>query len=91
MPRAKSNPSHSGTHMAHYADVRAAWEHAKVTQAQREALLLTLGVGMTQGEAGAVLGISQEAASQRSTAGLCNLATYLNGEEIGLDGVDLAA
>lgn len=91
MPRAKSDPSHSGTHMAHYADVRAAWTHASLSLRQRQVLLLLHGAGLTQNEVAERLGMSQPTVSRYATAGLCNLATHLNGEEIALDDVDLAA
>lgn len=84
MPRAASDPSHAGTHMAHYADIREAWAHAPLTTRQRQALVLRYGIGLEQEEAASAMGISRSTVREHIDAGIQNIATHLNGKEVSL-------
>ncbi|GGN40028.1 DNA-directed RNA polymerase specialized sigma24 family protein [Actinoplanes campanulatus] len=79
MPRTKSNPKTANTIYAMLADIRRAWRHAPATLAERQAMLLRYGMGMSKTETGHILGIGRKAASQRLDLGVGRLADYLNG------------
>jgi|GEM_PF-1766255 len=86
MPRAASNPAHAGTHMAHYADIRGAWENAPLTARQRQALVLRYGVGLDLAGAGQALGgLDESTLRKHINRAIQHLATHLNGKEVDLD------
>lgn len=81
MPKGPApDPSHSGDHMAHCADISRAWERAFLTLAQKQALLLRYGLNWTQAEVGTHFDITQQAAAYRESSGIKNICTFLNGK-----------
>ncbi|WP_263729920.1 hypothetical protein [Cellulomonas sp. SG140] len=88
MPKASSDPSHSGTHMAHVADLRRAWRDAPLALAERRALFLKLSIGLTEQEIGSHEGCTQQAISHRLIRGLEKLTAHLNGREVPLSGTE---
>lgn len=86
MPRASSDPSHAGTHMAHYADIRHAWAHAPVTPQGRRVLLLRYGLEYSRAEVAEVLGIGEARVGKLINRAIEKIATHLNGKEVSLDG-----
>jgi len=81
MPRAKSDPSHSGNLMAHMADVRRAWGEAGLGQTEAGALFLIAVCRMTERGAADELGISDSTVRRHAESGMNKLATHLNGKE----------
>lgn len=87
MPKSAADPSHSGTHMAHVVDIRAAWAKAELATTERQALFLSISEGWTSREIGQFLGVSHVTAMAWVDDGIEHIATYLNGKEVPL-GVD---
>lgn len=79
MPKAQSNPAHSGTHMAHAADIRTAWERAGLSFQVRAALFARFGLGLTLRDAAALLKTGKEAQRLRVQAGVVQISDFLNG------------
>ena len=86
MPRASSDPSHAGTHMAHYADIRDAWANAPLTGRGRQALLLRYGLEYTRAEIAEILEIDLSGVGRHINRALEAITTHLNGKEISLEG-----
>lgn len=63
MPKATANPSHGGVFVAEKVDVERAWWAVFDYLANREALYLYYGCGMTQANIGRELGVSQQTIS----------------------------
>lgn len=74
------DPSHSGDHMAHCADISRAWERADLTLKQKQVLLLRYGMNWTQEEVGQHFGITKQSAQESEARGIKNISTFLNGK-----------
>lgn len=82
MPKGpKPDPSHSGDHMTHCADISRAWDRAYMTLRQKQVLLLRYGMNWTQQEVGDHFDITHQMASKHEAAGIENIKRFLNGEE----------
>lgn len=79
--RGSVDPAESGTWMAHRADVARAWDEAALSDKERDALILVYGMGMTQTEAGSVVGCDQSSISDRVNAGLRKMTALLGGDK----------
>jgi hypothetical protein len=86
MPKAASNPKLSGTHMAHYVDIKDAWIHAPLTWEQRSALFHSIGLGWTQEQIAGAVAMSQRGIGKRIDRAIETIATYLNGKAVALGG-----
>lgn len=84
MPKSKSNPAHSGTHMAHVVDIRNAWANALLSTDMGRALFLVYGCGWTQGEVGEIHGVTRQAVSYRINSAIAMIALHLNGKAVPL-------
>lgn len=88
-PRSKADPSHGNGHIAVIADVKRAWDHAPLTQKQKQGLLLRFGFGEEYKAIGYTLGIDKASALRRVEAGVGTIVAWLNGDEA--EEVDAAA
>lgn len=82
MPKGPSaDPSHSGDHMVHCADIDRAWRLAPLTLKQKQVLLLRYGMNWTQQEVAEHFDTSHQAVSAHEARGIKNIKTFLNGTE----------
>lgn len=84
MPKAKTNPAHSGTHMAHVVDIRNAWSRTLLAEQHRIVLFLTYGCGWTQTEIAEDIGASQSTVSRYINGAIALIAHELNGKAVPL-------
>jgi RNA polymerase sigma factor (sigma-70 family) len=79
--RGSVDPAESGTWMAHRADVARAWTEATLSAEQREAIMLTQGLGMSQREAAEVVGCHQTTIEDRCRIGMKKILALLGGDK----------
>jgi DNA-directed RNA polymerase specialized sigma24 family protein len=79
MPRAPTDPAHSGTLYAHLADIKAGWAHAPLTSGERRALFLRYGLDWPERQISRQLGVTQQAISYRLATGVGRVVDALNG------------
>lgn len=80
-PRPKSDPAEGNGWLAVRCDVQYAWDTAKLTQPQRDALVGVYRDGMTQADVAAVMEVTQQAVSEFLEAALRKLCYALNTPE----------
>jgi len=85
MPRAQSNPAHSGDWLAQVADVRTAWERAPLTLKQRRVVFMYYGLRWPQALIGAYLGVAHNTVYERVERALISMSRWLDGEELQSD------
>lgn len=76
---ARTDPAEGGGWLAIYADIASAWEKAKLSKREREALILLHRDQLTQREAGDALGVDQGTVSRSARSGLRKLSEALGG------------
>lgn len=81
MPRGSSDPSKHGGVWAVCADVQRAF--AALSVGDRRVVWLRFRVGLTQAEAAAVLGVSQQSVWEREFSAVRRMCVFLNGCELG--------
>lgn len=82
MPKGPApDPSHSGDHMAHVADISRAWKLAPLTLRQKQVLLMRYGMAWTQQDCADYYGITRPRISESETAAIANIKNFLNGTD----------
>lgn len=87
MPKGHADKKAGSPLSAHLADIRNAWKRADVPQVQRQAVLLSFGLGWTQREIAAYQQVRQATVCARIDAGVGRLTAWLNKEKF-CDGYD---
>ncbi len=80
-PKAKADPACGNTLYAMIADIKRAWQRAKVTPAERQALFLRFRLGYEAPEAAPILGVTPRAVNYRIYSGVGKLTAFLNGDK----------
>lgn len=81
MPKGTIDKKASGTLNAHLADIRWAWQRARLERAERQALVLRFGMDLTLAEVGLRMGLSKSAAQRWVEEGVGSIHAWLNGSK----------
>lgn len=82
MPKGSGGRISGPAHWDLIADVRRAWQQSGLTDMERKAVLLTIGVGMSLRDAADYLDCSYVSVRNYTAAAMCKLVSFLNGPEV---------